>query len=40
VWDAEQCVMALAAKMTANQRRNPHKRSAAHAQKHDTLQSN
>jgi uncharacterized NAD(P)/FAD-binding protein YdhS len=40
VLDAEQCVMALAAKMTANQRRNPHKRSAAHAQKHDTLQSN
>jgi uncharacterized NAD(P)/FAD-binding protein YdhS len=40
VWDAEQCVMALAAKMTANQRRNPHKRSAAHAQKHDTLQNN
>jgi uncharacterized NAD(P)/FAD-binding protein YdhS len=40
VWDAEQCVMALAAKMTANQRRNPPKRSAAHAQKHDTLQSN
>jgi uncharacterized NAD(P)/FAD-binding protein YdhS len=40
VWDAEQCVMALAAKMAENQRRSPRKRSAASAQKHDTLQSN
>ena len=40
VWDAEQCVMALAAKMAENQRRSPRKRAAASAQKHDTLQSN
>lgn len=40
VWDAEQCVMALAAKMVENQGRSPRKRLAASAQKHDTLQSN
>jgi uncharacterized NAD(P)/FAD-binding protein YdhS len=39
VWDAEQCVMALAAKMAENHRRSPRKRAAASAQKHDTLQS-
>ncbi|NYE63549.1 putative NAD(P)/FAD-binding protein YdhS [Duganella sp. 1224] len=36
VWDAEQCVMALAAKIDPHQRKQP----VASASKHDTLQSN
>ena len=40
VWDAEQSVMAMAAKMTDNPRHRPRTQTVAACQKDDTLQSN